>query len=136
MQDKNGLKLFVNESSRSREDSFNVQPSSDLIKGMDFFKTKDNEFMVNTNIIRKLIIENNETIKRQKFRFNEIDYKYVLRFDLLMFALQIVISILYIGSWFTFLLVRVPRVVVSCCVGSCTMKISDLDRRMKCLRAE
>ena len=64
MQDKNGRKLLQNESSRSREDSFNVQPSSDLTKGMDYFKSKENEFLVNTKIIRKLIIENNETIKR------------------------------------------------------------------------
>ena len=56
MQDKTGLRVFQNESSRSRDESFNQMQTQDLTKGMDYFKNKESEFQVNARIIRKLII--------------------------------------------------------------------------------
>ena len=53
-----------------------------------------------------------------------------------MFAIQVVISILHIGSWFTLAAVRVPRILTSCCLGSCTMRVQDLSRRKKCIKSE
>ena len=102
----------------------------------DFFQMHENEAQMSQHLLKKMIIENNEQIRRQRFRFDEIAYKHVFRFDLLMLGVQLIVSILYIGSWFTMGLVRIPRVLIGCVTTQCLVKISDLNRRTMFLKFE
>ena len=50
-------------------------------------------------------------MRGQKFRFDTINHKFILRADIAMLFIQALISIVYLGSWITFLVVRIPRVL-------------------------
>ena len=50
-------------------------------------------------------------MRRQRFRFDTIDANLILKSDIVMIAVQFIVSIIYLGSWITFLLVRVPRII-------------------------
>ena len=67
----------------------------------------------NVSQIKKLIIENNETMQKERFRFDEIDYNFIYKVDIFLAVLQLTISLIYIGSWITFSVVRIPRVIIS-----------------------
>ena len=53
-------------------------------------------------------------MKRQRFRFDTIDVALILKSDIAMILIQFVVSVIYLGSWFTFIMVRVPRVFWGC----------------------
>ena len=86
--------------------------------------------------VKQMIIQNNTNIQKQKFRFDEVDYNVIWRVDIAMFLLQFVVSLVYMGSWFTLALVRLPRVLVSVFAQKYFMKISAVERRMLFLKFE
>ena len=53
-----------------------------------------------------------------------------------MLAIQFVISIIYIGSWFTFLLVRIPRVIWGLCTSKFQRKIYMSMRGANIMKAD
>ena len=90
----------------------------------------------NVSQIKKLIIENNETMQKERFRFDEIDYNFIYKVDIFLAVLQLTISLIYIGSWITFSVVRIPRVIISVFSQRCFFKISDMNRRLNYLKFE
>ena len=72
-------------------------------------------------------------MRKQRFRFDTLNHALVLKFDTAMLAIQLVISIIYIGSWYTFLLVRLPRVVWGYTISYCKMRIFKSPRGL-CLQ--
>ena len=62
-------------------------------------------------------------MRRQRFRFDTIDVKLVFRSDVVLLALQFIVSIIYIGSWASFLLIRMSRVIWGLITSNCRLKI-------------
>ena len=62
-------------------------------------------------------------MRKQRFRFDTIDTSIILKSDIAMILIQFVVSIIYLGSWVTFLLVRVPRLVWGCVMAQWKLKI-------------
>ena len=62
------------------------------------------------HLVKRMIIQNQQRVRRQRFRFDTIDAGLIFKSDVVMVAIQFVISIIYIGSWLTFVFVRLPRV--------------------------
>ena len=62
-------------------------------------------------------------MRRQRFRFETIDETFILKSDIAMIFIQFVISIIYLGSWVTFIMVRIPRVVWGCIMNHGKKKI-------------
>ena len=62
-------------------------------------------------------------MRRQRFRFETIDETFILKSDIVMIFIQFVISIIYLGSWVTFIMVRIPRVVWGCIMSHGKKKI-------------
>ena len=65
-----------------------------------------------------------------------MDYNFIWRMDIALCVLQLVISLIYMGSWFTLVLVRIPRVAISIFSQRCFFKIRDADRRIRYLKFE
>ena len=62
-------------------------------------------------------------MRRQRFRFETIDETFILKSDMAMILIQFVISIIYLGSWVTFVMVRIPRVFWGCIMNHSKEKI-------------
>ena len=91
---------------------------------------------LNNRLIKKLISENNTNIRTERFRFDEFDYSLVLKCDIAMTIVQFVASIVFMASWVTFFLVRLPRLVMSLASSRCFHKIVDAKRKLKFLDYE
>lgn len=102
----------------------------------DYALTGERESPSHQGYVKQLIIQNNEAVQKQKFRFDEVDYNFIWRMDIALCVLQLVISLIYMGSWFTLVLVRIPRVVISIFSQRCFFKIRDADRRISYLKFE
>ena len=75
-------------------------------------------------------------MRKQRFRFDTLDHSLVLRQDIAMIAIQFVISIIYIGSWWTFLLVRTPRVIMGLISNKYRLQIFNSSKAMCMLKAD
>ena len=62
-------------------------------------------------------------MRRQRFRFDTIDVKLVFKYDIVLLVLQFIVSIIYIGSWASFLMVRASRVIWGLITSNCRLKI-------------
>ena len=65
-----------------------------------------------------------------------MNYKQVLRIDVLMTALQIIFSIIYIASWWTLFIVRIPRLIIGVLTMIVSTRITEIDRRISYLKFE
>ena len=83
-----------------------------------------------------MILDNNKAMQKSKFRFEEVDYSYIYKTDIFLAILQLLISPIYLGSWITFAVVRIPRVIISLFSQRCFFKINDMNRRLSYLKFE
>jgi hypothetical protein len=72
----------------------------------------------------------------QRFRFDTIDEKLVLKLDILMITVQLVISIIYIGSWASFFLVRAPRLLWGLMFAKWRLQIFHSGRGLCMMKAD
>ena len=90
----------------------------------------------NEMLIRQLIIENNNKIRDERFRFDEFSYSWVLKADIIMTIVQFFASVVFMASWVTFFLVRLPRLFMSIVSAKFFHRIQSTDRKIKFLKYE
>lgn len=86
-------------------------------RGLSALRTTTSKTDPRANMVKRMVIQNQQRVRSQRFRFDTIDYSLVQKFDIAMLAIQFVISIIYLGSWATFCVVRLPRVIWDLLLG-------------------
>lgn len=87
-------------------------------------------------MVKRMVIQNQQRVKKQRFRFDTIDYALVLKFDIAMLAIQFLVSIIYIGSWITFILVRLFRVLWGLAMKKWRLGLLHSPRAAKWIKAD
>ena len=90
----------------------------------------------NAHIVKRMVIQNQQRMRKQRFRFDTIDTAFVFKSDIAMILIQFVVSIIYLGSWLTFIMVRVPRLIWGCAMTTQKLRIFRSNKGVCMMKAD